>query len=44
MIFGAAAIHASLADSWPDVLQRLGIETDRFSNSTGTLTGLEFAG
>jgi hypothetical protein len=33
-----------LCNLYVSMLQRLGIETDRFSNSTGTLTGLEFAG
>jgi hypothetical protein len=31
-----------LCNLYVSMLQRLGIETDRFSNSTGTLTGLEF--
>lgn len=32
-----------LCNLYVSMLQRLGIETDRFANSTGTLTGLEFA-
>lgn len=31
-----------LCNLYLSMLQRLGIETDRFSNSTGTLTGLDF--
>jgi hypothetical protein len=31
-----------LCNLYVSMLQRLGIETDRFSTSTGTLTGLEF--
>src|SRR5262249_24099969 len=31
-----------LCNLYVNMLQRLGIETDKFSNSTGTLTGLEF--
>ena len=30
-----------LANLFVSMLQRLGIETDRFASSTGTLTGLE---
>lgn len=33
-----------LCNLFVSLLQRLGMETDRFANSTGTLTGLEFAG
>lgn len=33
-----------LCNLYVSMLQRLGVETDRFANSTGTLTGLEFAG
>ncbi len=33
-----------LCNLYVSMLQRLGNETDRFSNSTGTLTGLELAG
>ncbi|MFM7739262.1 MAG: DUF1552 domain-containing protein [Planctomycetota bacterium] len=33
-----------LCNLYLSMLQRLGIETDRFSNSTGTLTGLDFTG
>lgn len=32
-----------LCNLYVSMLQRLGIETDRFSTSTGTLTGLEFS-
>jgi hypothetical protein len=32
-----------LANLYLSMLQRLGIETDRFASSTGTLTGLELA-
>jgi hypothetical protein len=32
-----------LCNLYVSMLQRLGVETERFSNSTGTLTGLEFA-
>jgi hypothetical protein len=32
-----------LSNLYVTMLQRLGIETDRFGSSTGTLTGLEFA-
>jgi hypothetical protein len=33
-----------LCNLYVSMLQRFGIETDRFSMSTGTLTGLELAG
>lgn len=33
-----------LCNLFVSMLQRMGIEADRFSSSTGTLTGLEFAG
>jgi hypothetical protein len=33
-----------LCNLYVSMLQRLGIETDRFSNSSGTLTGLDFVG
>ena len=33
-----------LCNLYVSMLQRLGIETDRFSSGTGTLTGLEAAG
>jgi hypothetical protein len=33
-----------LCNLYVTMLQRLGVETDRFSSSTGTLTGLEAAG
>jgi hypothetical protein len=33
----------SLCNLYVSMLQRLGIETDRFSTGTSTLTGLEFA-
>ncbi len=33
-----------LCNLYVNMLQRLGIEANRFSNSTGTLTGLESAG
>ena len=33
-----------LANLYVSMLQRLGIETDRFGSSTGTLSGLEMAG
>jgi hypothetical protein len=33
-----------LCNLYVSMLQRLGVETERFSNSTGTLSGLEFAG
>lgn len=33
-----------LCNLYVSMLQRLGIEADQFSNSTGTLTGLEFTG
>src|SRR5919107_6372611 len=32
-----------LCNLYVSVLQRLGIEADKFSTSTGTLTGLEFS-
>jgi hypothetical protein len=32
-----------LSNLYLSMVQRLGIETDRFSTSTGTMTGLEFA-
>jgi hypothetical protein len=37
------ADHPPLANLYVSMLQRLGLETDRFASSTGTLTGLEFA-
>jgi len=37
------ASHPPLANLYVSMLQRLGIETDRFASSTGTLTGLELA-
>ena len=33
-----------LCNLYVSMLQRLGVETDRFSSSTGTLTGLDLAG
>jgi hypothetical protein len=33
-----------LSNLYVSMLQRLGIETDKFSSSTGTLTGLEIVG
>jgi hypothetical protein len=33
-----------LANLYVSMLQRLGLEVDRFASSTGTLTGLEFTG
>jgi hypothetical protein len=36
--------HPPLANLFVSMLQRMDIEADRFSSSTGTLTGLEFAG
>jgi hypothetical protein len=33
----------SLCNLYVSMLQRLGIEVDRFSTGTSTLTGLEFA-
>jgi hypothetical protein len=36
--------NTPLPNLFTTVLQRLGIETDRFASSTGTLTGLEMAG
>ena len=33
--------HPPLANLYVSLLQRLGVETDRFASSTGTLTGLE---
>ena len=33
-----------LSNLYVSMLQRLGIEADRFGSSTGTLTGLETAG
>jgi len=35
--------NAPLPNPFLSILQRLGIETDRFASSTGTLTGLEFS-
>lgn len=35
--------HPPLANLYVSMLQRLGIEADRFASSTGTLTGLELA-
>ena len=35
--------HPPLANLFVTLLQRMGVETDRFATSTGTLTGLEFA-
>jgi hypothetical protein len=35
--------NAPLPNLFVSILQRLGIETDRFASSTGTLTGLEFS-
>jgi len=37
------ADHPPLANLYVSMLQRLGLETDRFATSTGTLTGLELA-
>ena len=37
------ADHPPLANLYVSMLQRLGVETDRFATSTGTLTGLEAA-
>ncbi len=37
------ANHPPLANLHVSMLQRLGLETDRFASSTGTLTGLDFA-
>ncbi len=36
--------NAPLANLFVTMLQRLGVETDRFASSTGTLTGLEMTG
>ncbi|MGL6095561.1 MAG: hypothetical protein ACRC7O_07180 [Fimbriiglobus sp.] len=36
--------NAPLANLYVPLLQRLGVETDRFASSTGTLRGLDFAG
>lgn len=36
--------NESLANLYVSMLQRLGLEVDKFASSTGTLTGLEFAG
>jgi hypothetical protein len=38
------AKNAPLPNLFVTILQRLGLETDRFASSTGTLTGLEVAG
>ncbi len=35
--------HPPLANLFVSLLQRMGVETDRFATSTGTLTGLEVA-
>lgn len=35
--------HPPLSNLFVSMLQRIGVETDRFGSSTGTLTGLEFA-
>ncbi len=35
--------NVPLSNLFVNVLQRLGLETDRFASSTGTLTGLEMA-
>ena len=36
--------NAPLPNLFVSILQRLGIEADKFANSTGTLTGLEMQG
>ena len=36
--------HPPLCNLYVTMLQRLGIEADRFGSSTGTLTGLEALG
>jgi hypothetical protein len=36
--------NAPLPNLFVNILQRLGLETDRFASSTGTLTGLQLAG
>ena len=36
--------HPPLCNLYVSMLQRLGIEADKFGSSTGTLTGLEMAG
>jgi hypothetical protein len=35
--------NAPLPNQFVSILQRLGVESDRFASSTGTLTGLEMA-
>ena len=40
----AARRRVPLCNLYVSMLQRFGVETDRFSMSTGTLSGLEFAG
>ena len=36
--------HPPLCNLFVSMLQRMGIEADKFGSSTGTLTGLEMAG
>jgi hypothetical protein len=39
----SAGIETPACNLFVSMLQRFGMETDQFNNSTGTLTGLELA-